>query len=363
MPPDGLTEKVYVELVRSLYANMLPSKIMLAITIVYVSLIAFDGADTPLRAIGVAAVVSCTVRIGIASWFRGRAMTAALDSMAARRLERAFAWPYYGFAAIFGLFGGYVFAAMDAAPQMLTICVLVGFCAGVATGTGLRPRVAVPIMLMAIGPSIAIAACTLEALHLGMSAIASAFLAGGIQTVLAQHRVARTEIGKRLTSVSLARRDGLTALPNRLALREYFDENALLLGPGSALAVHYLDLDGFKPVNDRFGHAAGDTVLASVAERLRAAVRSGDIVARLGGDEFGIVQFGLSRQEEAELLARRLCAAIAEPFRVEGQAVAISASVGTIVSVGSGSDLEALLRQADTRLYEAKRKRSVSVAS
>jgi diguanylate cyclase (GGDEF)-like protein len=354
---EAHAEKVYVELVRSLYTNVLPSKIMLVITAVHVALTGWSGGDGLLWAIGGGAFVACAARVGVTTRFRGRAMTAALDRDAARRLERTFAWPYYIYSALLGLFGAYVFLRPDATAQMLTICVLVGYCAGAATGTGLRPRIAIPSMVMAIGPTIVASALQFEPLHLGMSLIACAFLIGGSQTVLAQHRLASMEIGKRLTSVSLARRDGLTALPNRLALREYFEENAMLLGAGSVIAVHYLDLDGFKPVNDHFGHAAGDELLAAVAARLSGAVRNGDIVARLGGDEFGIVQFGLNRTEEAELLARRIAAAIAQPFTIAGEAIQITASVGTVVSSDGGIDLESLLRDADARLYQAKRDR------
>lgn len=362
-PSDPLAEKVYVELVRSLYANVLPSKIMLGITGLYVLLIGRSAQDRLLWAIGIAAFASCLLRVGIAIALRREAMTAALDRPAARRLELTFAVPYYLFSLLLGTLGGYVFIRIDQPAEMLTICVLVGYCAGVATGTGLRPLVAVPSMVMAIGPAIAASALRLEPVHAGMSLIALAFLVGGTQSVLAQHRLVKTEIGKRLTSVSLARRDGLTALPNRLALREYFDENAMLLGPGSVVAVHYLDLDGFKPVNDRYGHAAGDDLLAAVAERLRGAVRSGDIVARLGGDEFGIVQFGLNRNEEADLLARRIVAAIAQPFPMGADVIQISACVGTVLSNESGTDLETLLRAADAKLYQAKRDRPPSAVA
>lgn len=354
---DPLAEKVYVELVRSLYANVLPSKIMLGITGLHVVLVGRSMQDGLLWWIGIAAFVACMLRVSIAVALRSRAMTAALDRAAARRLELSFAAPYYLFSILLGMLGGYVFLRDNQPAEMLTICVLVGYCAGVATGTGLRPLVAIPSMVMAIGPAIAASALRLEPIHAGMSVTALAFLVGGSQSVLAQHRLVKTEIGKRLTSVSLARRDGLTALPNRLGLREYFDENALLMGSGSIVAVHYLDLDGFKPVNDRYGHAAGDDLLAAVAERLRGAVRSGDIVARLGGDEFGIVQFGLNRNEEAELLARRIVAAIAQPFRLGEDTIEISACVGTVLSSESENELETLLRNADAKLYQAKRDR------
>lgn len=355
---DSLSDRVHVELVRSLYANPLPSKIMLGITALHVALISSERADPVAWSLGGCAVVTCLLRIVIALGLRERAMTAALDRSQARRLESAFAWPYYLFALSLGLLGGYVFATYGDAAQMMTICVLVGYCAGAATGTGLRPSIAIPSICMAVGPAIVTSALRLDPYHLATSGIATAFLVGGAQSVLALNRAASTEIARRMTSVSLARHDGLTALPNRLALREYFDERVSLLGPSSVIAVHYLDLDGFKPVNDRFGHAAGDDLLAAVASRLRGAVRSGDIVARLGGDEFGVVQFGLNRSEEAELLAKRIAAAIAQPFELGAESVAITASVGTVLSTEGADDLEALLRAADARQYEAKRGRS-----
>lgn len=354
---EALGEKVYVELVRSLYANVLPAKIMLGITGLYIALIGRNANDTLLWCLGLVAFAACLVRVGITIGLRNKAMTAALDRAAARRLELSFAIPYYIYSILLGALGAYVFAGPDQSAQMLTICVLVGYCAGVATGTGLRPMVAIPSIVMALGPTLVSSALQFDPIHLGMSLIALSFLIGGAQSVLLQHRLVMTEIGKRLTSISLARRDGLTALPNRLALREHFEENAMLLGAGSSVAVHYLDLDGFKPVNDAYGHAAGDEMLAAVAERLRGAVRSGDVVARLGGDEFGIVQFGLNRAEEADLLARRIIAAIAQPFQIGDDVIEISACVGTVVSSEAGIDLETLLRQADAKLYEAKRNR------
>jgi diguanylate cyclase (GGDEF)-like protein len=170
-----------------------------------------------------------------------------------------------------------------------------------------------------------------------------------------RYHTTTAEIGKRLTFGSLALRDELTALPNRLALREYFDANAALGSPQGVIAVHYLDLDGFKPVNDRFGHAVGDTLLAAVAERLTGAIRNGDIAARMGGDEFAILQFGLRRAEECEFLAQRVKSAIAQPFRIGEHTIRVSASVGSVTAEAAQADLEAMLQRADENLYEAKR--------
>ncbi|MBV5325053.1 MAG: GGDEF domain-containing protein, partial [Rhodospirillaceae bacterium] len=161
--------------------------------------------------------------------------------------------------------------------------------------------------------------------------------------------------GKRISFASLARHDGLTGLPNRLALREWFDAHVGRGPRERAVAVHYLDLDGFKPVNDRYGHPIGDALLCAVAGRLAHSLRAGDIAARLGGDEFAIIQPDLGRVEEAELLAHRLSNAMKQPFSIGEHDIRISACIGTVTSTSRTDDLERLLTEADEALYVAKR--------
>ncbi len=258
---------------------------------------------------------------------------------------------------------------------MLVICTVMGFCAGVVTGVGRRPAIANLSMLAAAGPIVVTAALHGTPLYIGTALITAAYLVGGMQALKMRFEIVKAEIGKRLLSVSLARSDSLTALPNRLALREYFDENTRLISSSGLIAVHYLDLNGFKPVNDDYGHSIGDMLLALVADRLRGAIRSGDIVARLGGDEFAVLQYGLHRGEEAEFLAQRLVAAIAQPFLVGDLTLAIAqpflvgdltlaitASIGTVVTSNGREDLTVLLDEADARLYLAKRGRLERVA-
>ncbi|MFC5722555.1 diguanylate cyclase CdgB [Streptomyces gamaensis] len=122
------------------------------------------------------------------------------------------------------------------------------------------------------------------------------------------------------------------------------------------LAVLFCDLDGFKAINDRFGHHTGDAVLIEVARRLSAAVRDGDTVARLGGDEFVVLADGLG-QADAEDLAARLRGAILPPIRVDGRAVRVGASFG-IGWAGCGMSADEVLRSADQRMYVEKRSRA-----
>lgn len=154
----------------------------------------------------------------------------------------------------------------------------------------------------------------------------------------------------------LAYYDVLTGLPNRRLLADRFDIALSQTRRGnSSLAVCYLDLDGFKEVNDRFGHRAGDHLLIEVAERLKGSVRSGDTIARLGGDEFVLVLLGFDRALENERILNRILGGLAAPFALEGNTVSISASIGVAMCPGdAGGDLDSLLRHADHAMYVAK---------
>jgi diguanylate cyclase (GGDEF)-like protein len=123
---------------------------------------------------------------------------------------------------------------------------------------------------------------------------------------------------------------------------------------GAKVAVVCIDLDDFKTVNETLGHATGDKVLRGVAKRLRSSLRQEDLVGRLGADEFIAVQSGIVRPEDASDLARRLIAAVTEPYLIEGQSVAISARAGIAIAPGDGDDAEKLLKNADMALSRAK---------
>jgi diguanylate cyclase (GGDEF)-like protein len=153
----------------------------------------------------------------------------------------------------------------------------------------------------------------------------------------------------------LAFHDTLTGLPNR-ALFEDRLERALLgmRRSRTKVALHYIDLDRFKHVNDTLGHAAGDELVRQVATRIRSLVRETDTVARLGGDEFAVVQTEIANDKAAEDLASRTLAALSEEFDLGGERAHISASVGIVLSTGPDSLASELMRKADIALYEAK---------
>jgi diguanylate cyclase (GGDEF)-like protein/PAS domain S-box-containing protein len=153
----------------------------------------------------------------------------------------------------------------------------------------------------------------------------------------------------------MAQHDSLTGLPNRNLLRQQMDD-ILLHTRRSAekVAVMMFGLDNFKAVNDTLGHGTGDKLLRGVAKRLRSTLREEDALARLNSDEFAIVQRGVSRPEDAVLLARRLLEAIGEPYLLDGHSVVIGASIGIAMSPGDGEGSEKLLKSADMALSRAK---------
>jgi diguanylate cyclase (GGDEF)-like protein len=157
-----------------------------------------------------------------------------------------------------------------------------------------------------------------------------------------------------LKTAHMARHDPLTKLANRRLFNDQMLEALSQVHGEQEAAVLYIDLDHFKPVNDRLGHHVGDILLQQVAERLRANIRSTDKVARIGGDEFAVIQIGAGAQQQAADLAKRLIAALSVPYLLEGQAVVIGASVGVaLISEDPSSPQQAYLR-ADEALYRAK---------
>jgi diguanylate cyclase (GGDEF)-like protein len=153
---------------------------------------------------------------------------------------------------------------------------------------------------------------------------------------------------------SLAHTDALTALPNRRGLAEVLQRALPQARPERMTAVFLLDLDGFKPINDRLGHEAGDEVLVGVARRLESLLRGSDTVARLGGDEFVVVASGLASDADAQALGRKLLDGFREPFAAAGQTCTVGLTIGYALAPLDGDDAISLLKRADAAMYAGK---------
>jgi diguanylate cyclase (GGDEF)-like protein len=152
----------------------------------------------------------------------------------------------------------------------------------------------------------------------------------------------------------LARHDALTGVGNRFYFRETFEKVLADLDAGSDLALHWIDLDRFKAVNDTFGHPTGDALLQVVADRLRRSLRRTDFLARLGGDEFAVIQSEARGPEQCQRLARRILREISKPYQIFGKAICISASIGIVRAPEHGRTADELLKNADLALYSMK---------
>lgn len=217
------------------------------------------------------------------------------------------------------------------------------------------PNLAAVMILTSIGPCLAGAALSREPLlyvvvvQAPMYLLAMSAAAFKLNKMLVATMLAERENDRR------ARHDALTGLTNRSGLS---DAVATCLTParlrGDALALLFLDLDGFKTVNDTYGHATGDMLLKMVADRLTHRLRPGDVAARVGGDEFVVLAEGQT-QERAGALAAELIAAVARPYDFgDGISANIGVSVGIAMAPEHGASVEDLMAVADAALYEAK---------
>ncbi len=153
----------------------------------------------------------------------------------------------------------------------------------------------------------------------------------------------------------LAHYDALTSIPNRVLLADRMKQGiAQAKRERTMLGVCYLDIDGFKPVNDNFGHQAGDQVLIEIARRIGNTLREGDTVARLGGDEFVVLLPNLNHLEECIATLNRINEAIAQPFHIQEQTVCLTTSIGVSIFPSDNKDTDELLRHADQAMYVAK---------
>lgn len=174
-----------------------------------------------------------------------------------------------------------------------------------------------------------------------------------IYLVLDHERKRRDALEARLEDDAV--HDPLTHLTNRRAFIETLESAIHRSGrSGSRLGLAFIDIDGFKQVNDIYGHNAGDQLLIAVSERLLQTVRKGDLVARMGGDEF-VVLVEPDKNEGSEALAKRLIAAFQVPFRLAGHSLDVTLSIGLAFSPEHASEAEWLLRAADMAMYRVKK--------
>lgn len=232
--------------------------------------------------------------------------------------------------------------------------------AALLVGAGLVSSAAAGLRAVMIGPqaqSQMLEGITRE--HLVNGLVFLAFLAMALALVVSG--VQRNQVLKKIVGrtndklLHFATHDVLTGLPNRALLADRIQHAVeVARRNGRPFAVLFMDLDGFKAINDSLGHAVGDGLLVAVAQRIRACIRGEDMVARIGGDEFVVVMSNLASPEVVEQLSENILAALRLDFQIEDATLRVTSSIGIAVYPNSGESADALMKNADAAMYEAK---------
>jgi diguanylate cyclase (GGDEF)-like protein len=237
---------------------------------------------------------------------------------------------------------------------VLSVTVVSGWLMGVLMRAAV-PHFAVPSLLLLFVPLIVVAACVPDKGYLVVALLLAFFCVACVEFVLNVHRGIKARLLAEHQLSLLARTDHLTGLANRGSLAAY---GALLLQKAHSsrcsCALALIDLDGFKSVNDIYGHSAGDELLKEVSTRIKAVLGGRHFPARLGGDEFAIVFDRDTELDDAIALCNQIVSSLKCPFKIAATTLQISASVGIARFEGSGDTFASILERADKALYRAK---------
>ncbi|KPF66538.1 hypothetical protein IP69_14575 [Bosea sp. AAP35] len=348
---NDLPPSIEIEIIGRLYGALTQILCIAVCLIVGGAIMAVRTGDPVLWGIVGAAVVTSGLRVmGVFAF--GHRSPGELMLTQARRWENLYAAAALAFTLVIAALTVRIFHAEYTDGYILTVGLTMGLSSGVCS-RAVRFWICCAICTLAVGVLMAALAFTGDVLLQSMAFLLGLYLLSVYEA--AARNVTQMEtvlIGERELGFA-ARKDALTGIANRRA----FDEAlATAAASGEAFALLLLDLDGFKAVNDRLGHAAGDDLLRQVAARLGTVSREGDFIARVGGDEFAIIARGADAGA-ARNLAERAVARLGEDYMLLGSAAQAGASVG-IKSVAAGNqqnEPEVLRRAADEALYAAKR--------
>jgi diguanylate cyclase (GGDEF)-like protein len=358
---DRLPAGVRRDLVAMLYTTRAPLIMVGAIGTLVGAIVAVRLESTCITLVTAILVVWTIVRVALLGVFRKRATRSRMDGTEVRFFERAYASGSIGTGLLLGGMNYTTLRGEDAGLHMLMSALIFGYAAGLVVRVSVRPIIHLASLTAAILPSVAglllhVGERSDHGVPYGATALVyCAFALASIESARFLHRSTVNQLITARALADLANQDVLTGLANRLLLRERLHEGIEAISKvGDLVALHLLDLDRFKPVNDRYGHPTGDAVLKAVADRLSTLIRAGDTVARTGGDEFAIVQIGIEDVSQAQALAYRIVEALAKPFRIGSTLIHIGTSVGIAFAPRDGVELDGLSLRADSALYAAK---------
>lgn len=359
MRPRGLpvplreTDEVFKILVSQLAYTLMPTTVM-GLTIAGIGLFAYDslGGAGFLLAVALGSVASIAKILLMAAHRRFNTIGRATVEQAAR-WELAHGLMTFVVAASVGWLASAIFLHRDTSVQMLGTGLLFGYCAGVSSRIAIRPYLAAAAIMIASAPAIVCTALGGDVAHWLLTTLFLMFLGAAMQSIWHAYHLSIRQISMRLEMERQARHDPLTGLRNRVALAEAF--LALPRREEMLTCLQCFDLDGFKTVNDRFGHVAGDELLAAIGGRLQELQSPEVIAVRMGGDEFVVLQLSIKSPEEAETLAARILNTLRMPYLISGKPITVGVSLGYTIERSAKADLSTMIRLADAASYRVKR--------
>jgi diguanylate cyclase (GGDEF)-like protein len=342
---------LYAELVERLFSNAVSIGAMGALFTAFGLLVAARMQDSLLAALVAAGGLAAASHVAVVYLYRA----SPRGGTALRTWEMRYAAAGFSSAAFVGLAAARTFVADDLGSAMLMTGLIFGYAAGTMARAATRPWITAPRMVVLVAAPVAVLLARRDLLFCAQALLLVLFLATGLESMVSLYRQAVTEIDTSLRRRDSARRDSLTGVANRLSLGEFLAERlARNTAAGRALAVHCVDLDGFKAVNDTHGHPTGDLLLQAVADRLAALVQPDDLVARLGGDEFVVVQSHVSDGLHAQQVAAVIVEELGRPYVLGRVELVLAASVGVAVAARQAASPASLLADADAALYASK---------
>ena len=359
---SALPDEVLGELIDLTFTSVLPILVMGSVTTGAAILVSVSRPGPVFLVLAGLCFLISTLRILLLLSYRRRRRGPALSHAEVKQWEGRYAVGSYSYAALLGTLNFIALRHDNSQTAMLSISLLFGYCAGLVARNAIRPAICLRSMALAIVPTVVGLAAHFDhhgfhrAAYVGQAVLLVVFALTSIETIAHQYSTTINQLVTKRVLASMVRQDDLTGMPNRLSLRDRFEADMAELGnSGNLIAVHALDLDRFKQVNDGFGHPTGDALLQAVAKRLSSTLKSHETAVRMGGDEFVVVQTGIRRPEEAHALAHRILITLSQPYTLGAHEVQIGVSIGISLLPNDGMVLDVLLDRADAALYEAKR--------
>jgi diguanylate cyclase len=360
---ERLTDDTLRELVDMMFTSLLPVSVMGFVATAVAALVALTNHDPAFPILMAGCLIVSLGRVGTILAYRRQPRGRQPVIAQVAHWEGRYALGSFAFATLLGLLIGRVLMMNDPVFAMLATGMAFGYGAGLVTRISVRPVICVVSLLLAVVPTVAGLATHFNdarfhasVAYMGQALLIASFALASFETVAHVYRTAVRHLLTQRDLAALVHQDPLTGLPNRLVLHDRLEVDvARMQQNGHLVALHALDLDRFKAVNDDYGHPMGDALLQAVAGRLRNTVPVGDMVARLGGDEFVVVQANIRDADEARTLARRIIRVVSAPYRFGEHDLKIGVSVGIALAPHDGLELKMLMARADAALYDAKR--------